>query len=292
MKAAGGRIDNKEERELSGVISTAHRNTHFLEAREIAEYLGRSIDFRSKKHRRKHKPSTSFCPREGSGTARALPARADRRAALRPITTLPQKPSQVPVMFLLEEMATLERMAIIEQSGRPHGGLSVCSSSCVVQDFTQLKELYKTRWESFLANSALIQCFGTNDRFHGGFSLGALRADKPGQLSLDSAMERGRLLGDPAFRSSSDSSMPRRLITPDELMSLHPSVQVIALAAARPVIGYRPVYFLEKRFRDRRGKPLYDIHPSRAGQPINRAVDFIAPGLALGALLGDYLSVG
>ncbi len=86
--------------------------------------------------------------------------------------------------------------------------------------------------------------------------------------------------------------MARRLIAPDELMSLHPSVQVIALAAARPVIGYRPVYFLEKRFREKRGRPLYDIHPSRAGQPITRAVDFTAPGLALGALLGDYLSVG
>ena len=86
--------------------------------------------------------------------------------------------------------------------------------------------------------------------------------------------------------------MPRRLITADELMSLHPSVQVIALAAARPVIGYRPVYFLEKRFRDRCGKPLYDIHPSRAGLPVTRAVEFTAPGLALGALLGDYLSVG
>lgn len=69
-------------------------------------------------------------------------------------------------------------------------------------------------------------------------------------------------------------------------------MQVVALAAARPMIGYRPVYFLERRFRDRRGKPLYSIHPSRVGQPITRSVDFTAPGLALGAMLGDYLSVG
>ena len=194
-------------------------------------------------------------------------------------------------MFLLEEMATLERMAIIEQAVGLMAGFGM-QFVMVVQDFTQLKELYKNRWESFLANSATIQCFGTNDRFTADYLSALCGQASLHQLSLDSAMERGRLLGDPAFRSSSDSSQPRRLITPDELMSLHPPVQVVALAAARPVIGYRPVYFLEKRFRDRHGAPLYDIHPSRHGQPICRAVNFTAKGLALGGLLGDYLSVG
>ncbi|WP_172332129.1 type IV secretory system conjugative DNA transfer family protein [Mangrovicoccus sp. HB161399] len=287
VKAAGGRIDNKEERELSGVISTAHRNTHFLESRPLADCLsGQSFE-----------PKTIG---ENTSIYIVLPARriATARRFLRvligalisAITTLPKKPSS-PVMFLLEEMATLERMAIIEQAVGLMAGFGM-QFVMVVQDFTQLKDLYKNRWESFLANSALIQCFGTNDRFTADYLSALCGQTSLHQLSLDSAYERGRLLGDPAFRSASDSSMPRRLITSDELMSLHPSVQVIALAAARPVIGYRPVYFLERRFRDQRGRPLYDIHPSRAGQPITRAVDFTAKGLALGALLGDYLSVG
>ncbi|MBN9889382.1 type IV secretory system conjugative DNA transfer family protein [Salipiger abyssi] len=287
VKAAGGRIDNKEERELSSVISTAQRNTHFLESPRLADALN-SSDF---------DPATIgedtsiyiILPARRIGTARRF-LRVLIGALISSITTLPEKPS-IPVMFLLEEMATLERMAIIEQAVGLMAGFGM-QFVMVVQDFTQLKDLYQNRWESFLANSALIQCFGTNDRFTADYLSALCGQTSLHQLSLDSAMERGKILGDPNFRSFSDSSQGRALITSTELMSLHPSVQVAALAAARPVIGYRPVYFLEKRFRDRRGMPLYDIHPSRAGQPISRAVDFSAPGLALGAMLGDYLSVG
>ncbi|KUF12278.1 type IV secretory system conjugative DNA transfer family protein [Pseudoponticoccus marisrubri] len=287
VRAAGGRIDNKEERELSGVISTAQRNTHFLESAKLADALA----------------SSDFDPQsigENTSIYIILPARriATARRFLRvligaliaSVTALPERPS-MPVMFLLEEMATLERMAIIEQAVGLMAGFGM-QLVMVVQDFTQLKELYRSRWESFLANSASIQCFGTNDRFTADYISALCGQTSAHQLSLDSAQERGRLLGDPQFRSSGDTSQSRRLITSDELMSLHPSVQVVALAAARPMIGYRPVYFLEKRFRDRAGRPLYDIHPSRAGLPVTAAVDFTKPGLALGALLGDYLSVG
>jgi len=287
VRAAGGRIDNKEERELSGVISTAHRNTHFLESTRLADTLSKqSFD---PKDIGENTSIYIVLPARRIGTARRF-LRVVIGALIASITTLPRKPS-APVMFLLEEMATLERMAIIEQAVGLMAGFGM-QFVMVVQDFTQLKELYKNRWESFLANSASIQCFGTNDRFTADYLSALCGQTSLHQLSLDSAMERARLLGDPSFRSASDASQPRRLITPDELMSLHPSVQVIALAAARPVIGYRHVYFLEKRFRSREGRPLYGIHPSRAGLPINRAVDFTAPGLALGALLGDYLSVG
>lgn len=287
VRAAGGRIDNKEERELSGVISTAHRNTHFLESARLADTLSaQSFD---PKDIGENTSIYIVLPARRIGTARRF-LRVLIGALIAAITTLPRKPS-TPVMFLLEEMATLERMAIIEQAVGLMAGFGM-QFVMVVQDFTQLKELYKNRWESFLANSASIQCFGTNDRFTADYLSALCGQTSLHQLSLDSAMERARLLGDPSFRSAADASQARRLITPDELMSLHPSVQVIALAAARPMIGYRPVYFLEKRFRDRRGRPLYGTHPSRAGLPISRAVDFTAPGLALGALLGDYLSVG
>jgi type IV secretion system protein VirD4 len=287
VKAAGGRIDNKEERELSGVISTAQRNTHFLESRRLADCLSGS-DF-DPKDIGENTSIYIILPARRIAVARRF-LRVLIGALIASVTALPKRPS-VPVMFLLEEMATLDRMSIIEQAVGLMAGFGM-QFVMVVQDFTQLKELYKTRWESFLANSASIQCFGTNDRFTADYLSALCGQTSLHQLSLDSAIERGRILGDPNFRSSSDASQPRRLITSEEMMSLHPSVQVVALAAARPMIGYRPVYFLEKRFRDRRGKPLYSIHPSRVGQPITRSIDFTAPGLALGAMLGDYLSVG
>ncbi len=198
VKAAGGRIDNKEERELSGVISTAHRNTHFLESARLADTLA-SSDF-DPKSIGENTSIYIILPARRIGTARRF-LRVLIGTLIANVTTLEVRPS-TPVMFLLEEMATLERMAIIEQAVGLMAGFGM-QFVMVVQDFTQLKDLYKNRWESFLANSAVIQCFGTNDRFTADYLSALCGQTSLHQLSLDSAMERGRLLGDPAFRSSS-----------------------------------------------------------------------------------------
>lgn len=34
----------------------------------------------------------------------------------------------------------------------------------IIQDLSQLKELYKDRWETFLGNAGVIQCFGNNEQ--------------------------------------------------------------------------------------------------------------------------------
>lgn len=287
VRAAGGRIDNKAERELSGVVSTAHRNTHFLESTRLAASLSSShINLAGIGEN-----TTLYIvlPARYIGTAKGW-LRILVSTLIYSITALKHKPS-LPVMFLLEEMAALERMRIIEQSFGLMAGYGL-QLVAIVQDFTQLKDIYGTRWESFIANSASVQCFGTNDRFTAEY-LSALCGDASAEkLSEASINVRASLFGAPDYKGWRDGTSQRRLITPDELMSLHPAVQLIKLAAARPSVCYRPVYFLEKRFRDRRGLPLYDIHPHHAGKPIPQAHDFEAPGLDLGGLLEGYLRVG
>jgi len=34
----------------------------------------------------------------------------------------------------------------------------------IIQDLSQLKALYKDRWETFMGNSGVIQCFGNNEQ--------------------------------------------------------------------------------------------------------------------------------
>lgn len=287
VRAAGGRIDNKEERELSSVVSTAHRNTHFLESAALARSLASSdVDL------------TTFG--ENTTIYIVLPARRIRTAkqwlrllvgaTISAITALPRRPT-IPVMFLLEEMAALDRLPITEQAVALMAGYGM-QFVMVLQDFTQLRDLYRDRWETFLANSATIQCFGTNDRFTAEYLSSVCGQTSIEQLSHESAQERSFLLGDPGYRSAGDSIVGRRLITADELMSLHPSVQLVKLAGARPVIGYRPVYFLDARFRRSNGQPLFAIHPHHAHRRLPKPISFTAPRLDLGRALAPYLNVG
>jgi len=78
----------------------------------------------------------------------------------------------------------------------------------------------------------------------------------------------------------------------DELMSMHPATQFIKLAAAHPVIAYRPVYYLDQCYRDNRGQPLFDIHPSRAEERLAKPIDFEKSGDKLGEVLAKHLTVG
>jgi type IV secretion system protein VirD4 len=287
VRAAGNRIENKEERELASVISTAQRHTHFLENSRLAASLsGECLD-----------PNDLV-----SGVSIYIILAGERvrmakrwlrvliSALMNTVMGLAVKPSE-PVLFLLEEMATLERMPIIETAVGLMAGYGL-QFLMVIQDFTQLRDLYRERWETFLANSGTIQCFGTNDRFTAEYLSALCGSTSIEQLSLESARERAHIVGDPDYRSAGDALIGRRLITPEELMSLHPSVQLIKLAAARPVMAYRPVYFLEERFRHYNGLPLYSVHPNFEGRPIPPAFDFTSPRLDLGAVLRQTLSVG
>ncbi len=287
VRSAAARILNKADRELSGVVSTAQRNTHFLESSSLSSSLsGTDIDLRN--------------IGENTTIYIVLPGRRIRAAKrwlrvqvstfINTVTSLEDKPA-IPVMILLEEMPTLERMEIIERSFGQMAGYGL-QLVCVVQDFTQLNDLYKNRWETFIANAASVQCFGTNDFFTARYLSQLGGSGTIERLAYGSAHQRVSFFGSPDYRSMSDGLAGRLLITPDELMSLHPSVQVVKLAASRPFIGYRPVYFLDRRYRDRYDQPLYSIHPHHAHRPIEHSIDFAAPGTDLGAILAETLGVG
>ncbi len=287
VRDAAARIESKADRERSGVISTAQRHTHFLESGKLAGSLS----------------ATDFdLGTIGDNTAIyiVLPARRLRTARrwlrvvlsvlIHAVTALPSRPAP-PVLFVLDEMAALGKLDIVLQSFGLMAGYGLQMLG-IVQDFSQLKDLYGERWQTFIANSGTTQCFGTNDHFTAKYLSDLCGIESVETVSAESARVRASLFGDPAWRSAEDSLHGRALITPDELMSLHPAVQVTILAAARPFIGYRPVYYLDARYRDRRGRPLFPQHPDHADKPIPRAVDFTRTGLDLGAVLAPHLKVG
>ncbi len=288
VRAAAGRITNKAERELSGVISTAQSNTHFLESRLIRESLSHS--------------TFSFDELAGGNTtvyiilpARRIPTfrgwlRSMIAAAIQAVTAAPVKPV-IPTYFMLEEMATLDRLDIIEQSYGLMAGYGLQLHG-IVQDFSQLKSLYKDRWQTFIANSSAIQAYGTRDLFTAEYISKLCGSTSIEELSQFTAEKRASLFGSPNYFGAGDRMNRRALINPDELMTLHPGVQLLVLAGANPAMTYKTAYFLDKQFRNRQGKPLFDIHPDYQNRPLPPAYDFTHPKLNLGTLLNDYIKVG
>ena len=286
VRAAGARIDNKEERERSGVLSTAQQNTHFLESGPLAESLsGTSVNL----HKLANTTIYIVLPARRIITAKRW-LRVVIASLIYAVTELEDRP-KVPVMFLLDEMAALGRMSPIEQGVGLLAGYGM-QFVCVLQDLNQLTDLYRERAQSFISNAASVQCLGTNDKMTAEYLSALSGMTSVPRLSMEAARERASLMGDPAFAGPGDAPVSRRLITPDELTSLHPSVQFIKLAASHPVMAYRPAYFLDARFRDRKGNPHYDIHPHQAGKPLAQGINFTSPGLDLGRVLEPYLRVG
>jgi type IV secretion system protein VirD4 len=72
------------------------------------------------------------------------------------------RPGGLRVMMLIDELAALGHLGVLEDAFGLVGGYAVQIMG-ILQDLTQLKELYDKRWQSFLANAGIIQAFAPND---------------------------------------------------------------------------------------------------------------------------------
>jgi type IV secretion system protein VirD4 len=69
---------------------------------------------------------------------------------------------KIPVLFCLDEFAVLEYMKQIEVAAGHIAGFGV-KLFTILQDLSQLKAIYKDRWETFISNAGVLQFFGNND---------------------------------------------------------------------------------------------------------------------------------
>jgi type IV secretion system protein VirD4 len=161
IRSATNSLSAKSENERSGVISTAIEQTEFLDSVPLIRTLVRS-DFRLSDLKRK--PTTIYL---------CLPARfmSIHSRWLRIIVNLavaameiePKNPRYpLPVLFLMDEFAVLDYLSSIEKAAGQIAGFNVLLWP-ILQDISQLKAIYKDRWETFMGNAGLLQFFGNND---------------------------------------------------------------------------------------------------------------------------------
>lgn len=70
---------------------------------------------------------------------------------------------RAPILFMMEEFATLGHMEIMERAAAYFPGFGI-KLWAVLQDITQLTRYYHSGWETFLGNAGLIQCFANGDQ--------------------------------------------------------------------------------------------------------------------------------
>jgi type IV secretion system protein VirD4 len=190
LAAIGNRFLGTPQTERGSVFSTASVQTDFLDSLPL-----RKISVRSDFHLadlRSERPTTIFlCLPVGRMESHYRWLRLIVQMAcitLERMGTYPR--DRAPILYLMEEFATLGHMEIMERAAAYFPGFGI-KLWAVLQDATQLKRYYGNSWETFLGNAGLIQCFANGDEETLGYIARRL-AKLIAPFELRSAFSRGR----------------------------------------------------------------------------------------------------
>ncbi|EOT6071651.1 type IV secretory system conjugative DNA transfer family protein [Escherichia coli] len=257
---AANTIMGMADKERGSVLSTARRNTAFLDDPRIAAALARS-DF-----------DLSAIKSELMTVYLVMPANRIRPNArfirlfvgsvISAVTASAKQPPYR-VSFVLDEFAQLGYMKAIEDAVSLMRGYGL-AFWVFLQDLSQLKGVYP-RWQTFLANSAKV-FFGTDD-----YDTAKYVSDSLGKATIEfethnkgkssgssntfseqgsSGMNRGKSSG------TSQQFTGRELLTPDEVMRLGPEKPIVLVKGEYPYLLDRLNYLVDSEYRGR-----FDANP-------------------------------
>ena len=111
----------------------------------------------------------------------------------------------------------------------------------ILQDMSQLKDLYGARANTFVANAGVLQTFGVND-----FETAKWLSQSMGKETATYQTESYRSGED--GHSTSVNVTARDLMTPDEIMQLPQHVQLLRVQGKPVIIARKLRYFADKEF--------------------------------------------
>lgn len=168
IAGAGESLAGTGENERGSILSTARRNTAFLDTlgpRFRDTLSGTGITFKPDILKEAKRGATIYLclPAERMGTHGRWLRLMIGIFLERMQRNLKAPACGAPVLFLLEEFFTLGPMAAIEKAAGYAAGFGV-KLWAILQDLNQLKSLYPSNWQTFLANAGVVQIFGASDR--------------------------------------------------------------------------------------------------------------------------------
>ncbi|RVH98520.1 type IV secretory system conjugative DNA transfer family protein, partial [Sinorhizobium meliloti] len=245
--AAGGLIARaanrhlgKSDREAAGVLSAAQRHTHFLDSPRMSRVLDESyFSFADLKKR----TATVFLvlpPDRLSSYSRWL--RLIVTQSLIDMARDPAKP-QTPVLYLLDEFASLGHLAPVERAMGLMAGYGV-QLWPILQDVHQLRATYGQKAGTFLSNAGVLQVFSVNDH-----DSARLVSDLLGQETVVFQTMARALDSEKSGISYSQQHTGRPLLTPDEVRNLPQHAELLFLAGQRPIVAAKLTYYADAEFK-------------------------------------------
>ena len=257
VSSTAARTASKDVKLRSNVMASVQAHTHFLDSPRIRESLSASdFSFEDLKTR----PMTVYLilPADRLKTfdrwLRLLIQQAITVNA-RNILVKPEKP----VLFLLDEMASLGRLSMVEQAYGLMAGFGMQLWG-IVQDLSQLERIYGSGWQTFISNSGVIQYFGSRDKITAEYFSTMCGVTTIRIFSWSYAL--GRVFGtssSPQGGGSSESTShthttstnksQRQLAYPDELMVLKEDAQIVFVENFDPIAGAKVRWFENENLR-------------------------------------------
>lgn len=248
------------DRERGSVLSTARRNTAFLDDPRVAATLART-DFDLSNIKRELMTVYLVLPANKIGPNARL-VRGFIGSVIGAITASATQP-QHRVAFFLDEFGQLGYMKAIEDAVSLLRGYGL-SFWVFIQDLSQLKGVYP-KWQTFLANSAKT-FYGTDD-----FDTAKYVSDSLGQATIEfethnegknkgsSLSGGGGSMNSGKSAGTSQQFAGRPLLTPDEVMRLGPERPIILVKGEYPYQLTRLNYLTDSEYRS-----LADPNPYHA----------------------------
>lgn len=165
--------------------------------------------------------------------------------AIRTLTRSWPRPSDKRILFVLDEFANLGRMEDVEDGITYLAGNGI-QLWLIVQDFSQLKNVYKEKAETIFANCGARMVFNVQD-----LETAKKVSEMIGNRTI--VVEMPTQTSGPIFMPGSvgtgHSLTSRPLLTPDEVMRLARGQQIVFLDEHRPILGAKWFYFERPEFK-------------------------------------------
>ncbi len=253
VASTGARCLQKDPKLLSNVLASVQSHTHFLDSARIRDSLSAS-DFRFEDIKRKAMSVYLILPADRLHGFNRWLRLVIQQAITVNARDIAAKPKQ-PVLFILDEMPALGKLAMIEQAYGLMAGFGLQLWG-IVQDLSQLKTTYGEGWETFIGNAGVIQYFGSHDRMTAEY-FSALCGETT-VWNFSSAVARtfgsshgqgGLSMSDSNTTTDTRAASQRKLAYPDELMRLHESRQILFIENMNPIVGTKVPWFEDKALK-------------------------------------------
>lgn len=253
--STAARTESKEEKLRMSVFAALQSHTHFLDSPRIRESLSRS-DFQFEDLKSRKITVYLVLPADRLETFGRWLRLLVQQAITVNARNIQEKPEQ-PILFMLDEMAALDRLKMVEQAYGLMAGFGMQIWG-IVQDLSQLERIYGKGWQTFIGNSGVLQYYGSRDhktadyfsKLCGVTTIEKFSFTRAIARAFSSSTTTGPTGGSSTSGNSttySDSStldvVQRHLAYPDELMVMRQEEALILVESFNPIRGKKVTWY-------------------------------------------------